>query len=138
VIFSAVGFSYAAILALFHRPAFHLLYGSRFSESADLVAWMGPVTITYLLLYGPMTGLRAIQSPSSIFIAYCGGAAIALAAGFPLTALYGLRGTLISLCITNLAVTLLAAGLFYYRTRIPHGVPSPHSAGNSPVFPTIS
>jgi len=117
LLFASMGIVYAAVLVLFHSQAFHLLYGKRFGDSADLVAWMGGVTFFYLVLYAPMVGLRAIQSPASILVAYSGAAVVAVAAGFPLTARYGLHGTIVSLCATNAVGAAIAAWLFLRKTK---------------------
>jgi O-antigen/teichoic acid export membrane protein len=102
---------------LFHKPAVYLLYGNRFGESADLVAWVGAATISYLVLYAPMTGLRSIQSPSSVLVAYSGAAVTAVAIGSILTPKYGLRGAIVSLCVANLTAWVTAAWLFHHRMR---------------------
>jgi O-antigen/teichoic acid export membrane protein len=116
LLFAAIGMSYAAVLLLFHRQAFHLLYGNRFGESVDFAALMGVVAFFYLVLYGPMVGLRAILSPASVFVAYSGAAVVMLAVGFPLTSKYGLRGTIVSLCTANAAAWAIAAWRFYTIT----------------------
>jgi O-antigen/teichoic acid export membrane protein len=117
LLFATIGISYAAVLLCIHRRVFHLLYGSRFGESGDFVAWMGVVAFFYLVLYGPMVGLRAIQSPASVFVAYSGAAVVMLAVGFPLTSRYGLRGTIVSLCTANAVAWAIAAWRFYRITR---------------------
>lgn len=117
LLYVTIGISYAGVLMVFHKTAFHVLYGHRFTESADLVAWMGIVSVSYLLLYAPMTGLRSIQSPSSVFVAYSGATIAALGGGFVLTSKFGLRGTIINLCVANLSAWAIAAWLFNKRTR---------------------
>ena len=116
-LYAVVGISYAGALLLFHKPAVSLLYGNRFGESADLVAWVGAATISYLVLYAPMTGLRSIQSPSSVLVAYSGAAVTAIAIGSILTPKYGLRGAIVSLCVANLTAWVTAAWLFHHRMR---------------------
>ena len=113
---AAMGIAYGALLIFFHRQAFHLLYGDRFAGAVDLVSWMGVVPLFYLVLYAPMIGLRAIQSPSSVFVAYSGAAAVALALGFPLTAAFGLKGTIVSLCAANTVGATLGIWLFIRKT----------------------
>jgi O-antigen/teichoic acid export membrane protein len=117
IVFTAVGLLYASILLLFHKQVLHLLYGNRFGEAADLIGWVGLVTISYLVLYAPMIGLRVIQSPFLVFVGYCGAAVVAVTAGYPLTLKYGLRGTIANLFIANLAGAVLGAWLFHKRTR---------------------
>jgi O-antigen/teichoic acid export membrane protein len=117
VMYAAMGFAYGCVLIVFHEQAFHLLYGNRFAGAADLVSWMGAVPLFYLVLYAPMIGLRAIQSPSSVFVAYSGAAVVALTMGFPLTAALGLKGTIVSLCAANAVGAVLGVWLFLKKTK---------------------
>lgn len=90
---------------------FRLLYGGKFLEWRGLVPIVALGAVFQLATYGPAIGLRALQSPASVFAAYGASAAVSLLAGIPAMRIFGLAGvvtvTALSAFSAFLAVVLL-------------------------------
>jgi O-antigen/teichoic acid export membrane protein len=98
---------YWAVLIPLKGPAFHLLYGGKYLEVAYLLPLVGLETLLSSAAFGPVTVLRAMESPSSIFYARCSASVLSLAIGIPLTRSYGLTGAVWSMVLANVAAFLV-------------------------------
>jgi O-antigen/teichoic acid export membrane protein len=112
------GILYLVLLTVLRVPVLRLLYGGKFLESAYLVPWVCCGAILTVLSYAPSMGLRAIQSPSSIFLAYCVAAAVSVFVGTAAIWLYGLGGAIGSFVISGTSVLLVAGGLYVRKVRV--------------------
>jgi O-antigen/teichoic acid export membrane protein len=108
------GSLYWVLLTVFRVPFVRLLYGGKFLESAHLVPWVCCGAVLTAVSYAPSMGLRAIQSPSSIFVAYCVAGAVSVVFGIAAIWLYGLAGAIGSFVLSGMAV-LVVAGVLYAR-----------------------
>jgi O-antigen/teichoic acid export membrane protein len=88
-------------------PAFHLLYGGKYLEVAYLLPLVGLETLLSSAAFGPVTVLRAMESPSSIFYARISASVLSLVIGIPLTRSYGLAGAVWSMVLANMAAFLV-------------------------------
>lgn len=114
LIYLGGGILYWILLTVFRVPFLRLLYGGKFLESAHLVPWVCCGAVLTVVSYAPSMGLRAIQSPSSIFAAYCVGGAVSVVFGTVAIWLYGLAGAIGSFVLSGMAV-LVVAGVLYAR-----------------------
>lgn len=110
------GISYCALLAIFKEPLFHALYGNRYGEFVYLVPWAGVVAALNIAGSGSRIGLRATQSPSSLFVAYSIASATAVVSGIPLVWAYGLAGAIAAAIISSLA--MLISVQFLFRRKV--------------------
>jgi O-antigen/teichoic acid export membrane protein len=116
-VFAGIGGTYALFLFGFHASIVRVMYGGRFSNFSGLASWMGLTGLCYLAAYVPALGLRAIQSPSAVVVAYAGAAIASLALGFPLIWYFQLHGAIAGLCISNLVSLVVATVLFRKKTQ---------------------
>lgn len=114
LIYLGGGILYWVLLTVFRVPFLRLLYGGKFLESAYLVPWVCCGAVVTVVSYGPAMGLRAIQSPSSIFVSYCVAGAVSVVFGTMAIWLYGLAGAIGSFVLSGMAV-LVVAGVLYAR-----------------------
>jgi O-antigen/teichoic acid export membrane protein len=117
ILFTVVGAGYATCLYVFHGPLLHFLYADKFDKFSGLVSWMGLSGMFYIAGYVPSLGLRSIQSPSSIVIAYAGSALASFVIGIPLMWRFHMGGAVVGLCISNLVAFILAAEIFRRKTQ---------------------
>ena len=116
LLFASGAALYGLLFSVFHGPVFRLLYGGKYMEYSWLVSWVTIGAVFQVAAYGPSIGLRAIQSPSSVFAGFCGAAAVALLGGIPAIRLFGLTGAIgasAAATFTALTITLL----LYQRHR---------------------
>jgi O-antigen/teichoic acid export membrane protein len=111
------GIVYWVLLSVFRVPFLRLLYGGKFLESAHLVPWVCCGAVLTVVSYAPSMGLRAIQSPSSIFVAYCVAGAVSVVFGTVAIWLYGLAGAIGSFVLSGMAVLAVASVLYARKVR---------------------
>jgi O-antigen/teichoic acid export membrane protein len=112
---SAGAVVYCGVVSVFSVPIFHYLYRDNFVEYARLFPWIGINFVLGVLSHNGLgIGLRALQSPSSVFTAFSVGAVAAVALGFPAGRAFGIEG-MIGASIAASVVTLLLSAQFFHR-----------------------
>ncbi len=110
------GVVYLVLFMLFQEPIFVFLYGGKFMQFLYLVPWVIFSAILNVGSYGPALGLRAIQSPSSVFVTYCVAGLASTAFSITLTWIFGLPGAIASLVLSGL--TVLVANTLLFRRKL--------------------
>lgn len=108
------GILYALLVSVFTVPIFHLLYGGKFLDSAHLAPYVCCGAVLTVVSYALSAGLRAIQSPSSIFLAYSVAGVISTTVGTAAVWWWGLAGAVGSFVLSGLAVAVVT-GVVYLR-----------------------
>jgi len=83
---------YWGLVIGFRGPIFRLLYAGKYTNVAYLLPVLALGSIFWSAGYGPAIALRAIESPSSIFVAYFATTLISVIVGIPATRAFGLKG----------------------------------------------
>jgi O-antigen/teichoic acid export membrane protein len=109
------GVVYVALLTACKGPILRLLYGGKYMQYAFLVPWVSLAALLLVASYGATVGLRAIQSPSSVFAAYSTSGIVAIASGVAATWLFGLPGAVASYVLSG--ATLFAAVTYTFRKK---------------------
>jgi O-antigen/teichoic acid export membrane protein len=104
-------------LLVFSRQAIHLLYGGKYSTLNSLIPFVALSSILGVAAHGPGAGLRAVRSPSSVFVAFCAASAISAIIGIPVTLSIGLPGTVATLVLANTVALVLVLRMFHHRTH---------------------
>jgi O-antigen/teichoic acid export membrane protein len=89
-----VAIVYWAVLFWWQGPAFHALYSGRYTEVAHLLPIVALGSIAWCGSFGSAIALRAMESPSSVFVAFAFATAASLIIGIPATWFYGLSGAI--------------------------------------------
>lgn len=97
-----------------HEWLWRLLYQGRFPGSSYLAIWLSVGLMFQVAAYAPAIGLRALQAPSRIFLAYSIAALTCIAAGIPATRILGLKGAVLSYS-TALLLSFIATNLLFRR-----------------------
>lgn len=113
------GISYCVLISVFRNPIFHALYGHRYHEFIYLIPLAGIVAALNMAGSGSRIGLRAIQSPSSIFVSYSAASAACVVFGIPLVWIYGVSGALVASMISGLIMFSSSVWLFRKKVSIP-------------------
>ncbi len=113
----AGGLIYTAILMFVKYPVFRMLYRGKFLEFVYLLPWVSVGIVLTLGSYGAIIGLRAIQNPSMVFVAYCASSATSLVFGTLATWAFGLRGIVVSFILSGLVTLLVAVYLFHREVQ---------------------
>jgi O-antigen/teichoic acid export membrane protein len=82
------------------ESVFHLLYSGKYMEVAYLVPAIAVGSVLWSAVCGSSIVLRAMESPSSVFVAFVASSVVSLAIGIPATRAYGIVGAVWG---TNLA-----------------------------------
>lgn len=110
------GFVYFAFLTVWSGPILRLLYGGKFMEYSFLVPWVALGTLLTVGAYAPVIGLRAIQSPSSVFAAYGTSGTVAVALGLLAIWAFRLPGAVGSYVLSS--ATVLAAATYIFKRKV--------------------
>jgi O-antigen/teichoic acid export membrane protein len=102
---------YWAVLLVFQRTIFRLLYSGRYSEVEYLMPVVALASVSLSAFFGPATVLRAMEAPESVFRAVFVASVISVSVGVPATKVLGVEGGVwgvaISETIAFVAVTIL-------------------------------
>ncbi len=112
------GISYCVAITLFSSIIFHALYAGRYAEFIYLVPWAAVVAALNMAGSGSRIGLRAIQCPSSLFVAYCAAGATSVAVGIPLVWIYGVPGAIAGSVLSSLVMFLSVVWLFSKKVSV--------------------
>jgi O-antigen/teichoic acid export membrane protein len=93
---------YWAVMVPLRHQTVHLLYGGRYAGVASLVPWLALSSMLQIAVNGPGIGLRAMEFPASVFVAYSASSVVALLVGVPLTWAFGVRGAVGALLVSQL------------------------------------
>jgi O-antigen/teichoic acid export membrane protein len=107
---------YWAVIIPLHKPVFHILYSGRYMDVAYLLPALALGQVFWSATFGPALALRAMESPSSVFVALAVATGASLVIGVPATWAYGLKGAIWG---SNAADVLsLAALLFMFQRKL--------------------
>ncbi|MGH9704406.1 MAG: hypothetical protein ACRD4K_13610 [Candidatus Acidiferrales bacterium] len=101
LLYAGGGFAYWFLIVIFRAPIVHFLYGGHYQNLVSLVPWLALASVLQISLAGPAIGLRALESPASVFVAYAASGAIAVLGGIPLTWAMGVQGVIISMMLSS-------------------------------------
>lgn len=110
-LFGTATCGYWALLILFSKPILRSLYGGHYTELAPLIPWLAVGSLPWNIAAVPAIFLRAVRSPVSIFRAYCVSSVVVLLVGIPATWALGLRGSLFTMILSNLAALIVVVTL---------------------------
>jgi O-antigen/teichoic acid export membrane protein len=116
--------TYFVIILGVRVPLLHFMYRDKYSGIVSLIPWLGLGMVLRIASTAQATLLRALQSPSQVFLAYGTAGAIALLIGLPLTWWEGLRGAVISGVLSSASAFVLTSVLVQRSFRAAVGVKS--------------
>lgn len=117
ILYLSGGVAYWALATLFKEPIFHALYGGKYMEFVYLVPWACAASVFGTVMHASFIGLRAMQSPASVFVANSAGAAVTLVLGIAGAWMYGLPGAIGAYALANLARLVVGTFLFNKKVR---------------------
>jgi O-antigen/teichoic acid export membrane protein len=116
LLFASGAVAYWLAIVLFDRPLFSVLYAGKYREVLYLIPSVALGSVFANALYGPLTALRAMRSPSLVLVASCAGA-IGLVLGFPATRMFGLRGAVWGWVLSTALSFFCASLMLRFRCR---------------------
>jgi O-antigen/teichoic acid export membrane protein len=108
---------YWAVLLVFNRPVFHMLYSGRYTEVAHLMPVVALASIAGSAFFGPAIVLRAIEAPRLVFAAVSISSVVAVAVGIPLTWALGVSGAVWSIALSEALAFVAAVVLLRRKAR---------------------
>ncbi len=114
LLFAGGAAAYWVLIILVRKPMWSFLYANNYADMLDLLPWVAVDSVLMVASRGPVIALRAMQSPASVFVAYCASSVIALAVGIPITRAYGLRGAILAMILSGVAA-LIACFILVHR-----------------------
>ncbi len=102
LLYAAGGVIYWVLLVAFRQQVVHFLYAGNYQDLAPLVPWLAVASILQMSIAGPTIGLRAMESPASVFVAYCASSAVSFLVGIPLAWRFGVRGVVLAMMASSL------------------------------------
>jgi O-antigen/teichoic acid export membrane protein len=113
------GVAYWALFTAFKVPILRFLYGGKFMEHASLVPWVTLGAVCMVGSYGGAIGLRAIQSPASVFLAYATAGVVSIGLGLVATWAFGLSGAIGGYVLSGMTVLSVTTYLFRRNVNPP-------------------
>ena len=113
------GVAYWALFTAFKVPILRFLYGGKFMEPASLVPWVTLGAVCMVGSYGGAIGLRAIQSPASVFLAYATAGVVSIGLGLVATWAFGLSGAIGGYVLSGMTVLSVTTYLFRRNVNPP-------------------
>ncbi len=110
-LYAAGAIAYWLLLTIFRHQVVHLLYGGNYGNLAQFVPWLAVASVLQVAMAGPAIGLRAMESPASVFVAYAASSAVATLVGIPLTWALGVRGVMLAMMASSLTGVSVAYAL---------------------------
>jgi O-antigen/teichoic acid export membrane protein len=110
-LYAAGAIAYWLLLTIFRHQVVHLLYGEHYANLAQFVPWLAVASVVQVAMAGPAIGLRAMESPASVFVAYAASSAVAILVGIPLTWALGVRGVILAMVASSLTGVSVAYAL---------------------------
>lgn len=109
--------AYWGVLILSSEQVMRLLYGMRYANLRPLIPWLAIASIIRLSTEGPTIGLRAMESPASVFVVCAISSCITVLAGILLTIVFELYGTLWSMIFSNLIYSIIGFILLHRKAK---------------------
>jgi O-antigen/teichoic acid export membrane protein len=117
LLYAGGGIAYWSLLVIFRAQLVHFLYGGHYQNLVALVPWLALASVLQISLAGPSIGLRAMESPASVFVAYAASGAVAVLAGIPLTMALGVQGVIISMMLSSVVGFTVAMFLLHRKAN---------------------
>jgi len=108
---------YWSLVIPFKLRLFHLLYTGKYDSVVHLLPILAIGSIFWTAAYGPAIGLRAMESPHSVFAAYGAATVGSLLVGVPAAKVFGLRGAVWGSNLADVASFALMLMLLRKRLR---------------------
>jgi O-antigen/teichoic acid export membrane protein len=102
VLYGGGGVAYWSLLVMFPAQVMRFLYGGNYANLVPLVPWLALGSVLQLAMAGPTIGLRAMESPASVFVANCTSCAVSFLLGIPLAWKFGVRGVVMAMMASSL------------------------------------
>lgn len=99
---------YWFVIILLRHPIVDHLYAGKYSGIMGLLPWIGLGSVLRISATAQAVTLRAMHSPSLVFVAYGAAGVLAVLVGVPCTWAFGLRGAVLALILSSaLALTIM-------------------------------
>lgn len=118
---------YWVILLLLRGPVVHHLYGGKYTQITALLPWLALGSVLRIAATAQAIVLRAMRSPSLVFVAYFAACVVAIVVGVLCTRWFGLRGALFAWVLSS-AAALVGAMVMIRRRSSPAKVPEARAA----------
>jgi len=114
---------YWAVIIVLRTQVFHLLYGGKYTNVADLIPTIAVGSVLWSGTIGASIALRAMESPDTIFLAYCAASLVSVAAGIPLSRLAGVTGAVWAMNLSD--AVALGMIIILLIQRVKRDIPLP-------------
>jgi O-antigen/teichoic acid export membrane protein len=130
-VFTSAAFAYLVSLLFFGKWLIDVVYGGRYTQFASLLPMLALPAFLMAAAQGPSIALRAMQSPSELFIGYTAGGIVTIVAGTALTRYWGLVGAALGMASSSLVLLLVI--IYRYQARLKKALSTTcHQGADSP------
>lgn len=114
---TAIAIIYWLILGLFNKSLIAIFYGDQYKDFSFLLWYLGLSPLLSGLTTVLSSGLRAIEQPQKVFLAYFTGTAIILPIYVYLILYFNVVGAILALIIAFASINIALGYIFYKETR---------------------
>lgn len=122
---------YWAVLIVWRDPIVHFLYAGRYADVAYLMPWIALSSVLRISATASAVTLKAMNSPTLVFVAYFASCLAAILIGVPCAWLFGLPGAIIAVALSS-GVALIVVVVMVLRRSSSSGVKLPVLQGAFP------
>ncbi|MGO8814056.1 MAG: lipopolysaccharide biosynthesis protein [Terriglobia bacterium] len=112
---------YWLIVILARGPIVQHLYGGKYTQVIALLPWVALGSVLRIGATAQANVLRAMRSPSMVFVAYSAACVVAILVGIPCTRWFGLRGALFAWVLSGAASFVGALWMIRRKARRSEG-----------------
>lgn len=121
-VLAGIAITYSLALWISSHFVLRLLYGDKYEMlGRNLILFSGMIPLGAAAISIIGNGLRALERPDLIFWCYVAATVVSAAAGVPLTAIWGVTGALVGMCLASFAGSISMLVLYRNRASVPRG-----------------
>jgi O-antigen/teichoic acid export membrane protein len=106
---------YWIAVMLFQHTVVGFLYGGKYMNVGRFIPLVALASILRIAATSQAIALRAIQSPSLVFVAYCASAVVGVLVAVPAIWAFGIIGALVAAILSNATALVVASLLLRYQ-----------------------
>lgn len=123
LLFTAGAAVYWIAILIWQRPLIAFLYAGQYDNASTYLPWLALASLASAAIVGPVSALRALESPFTVCLAFFIASFVGVSLGIPATRAYGVAGAVGGMLISS----ALALGIVVVALAR-HGKPPARSA----------
>jgi O-antigen/teichoic acid export membrane protein len=100
-LFAAGAALYWTVVIVCRAPLITFLYAGRYADTVSYLPWLALASIAAGAVVGPVSALRALQTPATVCLTFSISSIVGLCVGIPATRAYGVGGAISGILVSS-------------------------------------